>query len=762
MAASHHCLCNTHLYKNPETKTKEKKMKNLMYALLLSLLLMPARAQQMTMKASEAQRIDETSVVWSDGNLRCTLTGAAIKLDESQEYFVLQPESEYQLTWTPEHEGEELNAITAFTIESRTLRSRDDRDGIFTYTTTTGYTGDYKNYSDFGLNTVSLNTIQYLHADDAISIHTGLASDASWMFWKTEFTYLLRAITLTYEMGVTAQKPYRVLSHSVEQSGLWPSQQSYSVYKIAYQSTNVDGQPIELSGYVEFPTNGPDGACTATNVLLSSHYTQTDNAACPTSATPYMAWLTRDRQRVYVEADYMGYGISLGTPHPYLSPQIMSRGNIDILVAVHALLKDLALTDVHEHPLPTYGIGYSQGGSVALATQKAIETEDYVSDELRHAINYQTTHCGAGCYDPLATLGQYFYDDELGYALAPAFIIVGVKAAYPDIMEGIEPEDYFNKAFNDAGIIDVVRRMDTPDTELNKLIENACGSSRMSDMLSVEAQNPNSPIMQALMKALGQSNVIRDWKPQHDVYFFHNRGDNVVPYLNTMEAYNKFVADGTAHIDLVTTLIDMDHVAGAIDYFVRVFTGGYQAPAQQAERQAAKRVSRNSQMLFRWFHAEVVAEEGGRVYATGDFRMPLSDADFAISSTAKWILTNTVGESLFYAWAQPDEGYEFQGWYSESGRLLSTNAQEAPLWATSSVAEKDNGYVSGANFYPAEPETRVYARFKPTSSATSIADVKPQGNTDSPTYDLSGRRVHGKQPGRIMLQNGRKIRISVW
>jgi hypothetical protein len=55
-------------------------------------------------------------------------------------------------------------------------------------------------------------------------------------------------------------------------------------------------------------------------------------------------------------------------------------------------------------------IGYSQGGSVALATHRFIE-ENGLADELHFAGSV----CGDGPYDPVAHLGYYMNDDGETY-----------------------------------------------------------------------------------------------------------------------------------------------------------------------------------------------------------------------------------------------------------------------------------------------------------------------------------------------------------
>ena len=94
-------------------------------------------------------------------------------------------------------------------------------------------------------------------------------------------------------------------------------------------------------------------------------------------------------------------------------------------------------------------------------------------------------------------------------------------------------------------------------------------------MLCEEAQDVNSDLSQKLMKALGQCNLTRDWVPQAEIRFYHNTRDDVVPYLNTISAYNAFSNNGVSNVTLHTSTIASGHIPAAIEFMARMILGNY-------------------------------------------------------------------------------------------------------------------------------------------------------------------------------------------
>lgn len=347
-------------------------------------------------------------------------------------------------------------------------------------------------------------------------------------------------------------------------------------YTIAYRSHDVTGEEVWLSGWLAVPTSSEGGTSNADHILFSTHYTMCKNSEVPSQSDPYDSFtfnLSTNRP-VMIEPDYLGYGITSDREHPYCAPDIMAEESIDMLLACHDLLRDLHGMDCSTGAYPTYGIGYSQGGAIILACQRYVENSPKVSDAERTAIRWIRTCAGAGPYNSLATISQYLYQNTLSMPVAAPLLVMGMVTAYPEIFGDVPAERYFSDAFNAAGIVDMVRSTNYTIDELNSAISSACGSD-MQSMLSEEAKDFNSDIMQLLLKALGRSDLTRDWNPQAEIWFFHNTDDDVVPYLNTISAYNGLKDRCIGGCSMYTTGVGMSHTAAAINFMARMILGNY-------------------------------------------------------------------------------------------------------------------------------------------------------------------------------------------
>lgn len=162
--------------------------------------------------------------------------------------------------------------------------------------------------------------------------------------------------------------------------------------------------------------------------------------------------------------------------------------------------------------------------------------------------------------------------------------------------------------------------------------------------------------------------------------------------------------------------------------------------------------------LFYWYYVLLTATVGGKVYATGDWRLPLSDEDFGDQVEARWVIAGTEGRSSCYAWVQPDEGYHFVGIVDSNNQSVSTgdSLSEIRLWCNTDSVKQEDGIVSGNNFYPTAPHTftAVFEPDVPDELASPKVVAKPVRSMVM--YDLSGRRITTPHGGQVIVRNKKK------
>ncbi len=154
---------------------------------------------------------------------------------------------------------------------------------------------------------------------------------------------------------------------------------SIDVYDLKYGTVGARAEAVTASGALMIPT-GTDPACQGPrSILLYAHGTTTNRAASMANLGDpdnnegiLMAAVFAGNGYIVVAPDYAGYGDTTLPYHAYLNADQQSNDMIDALAATRAGLPNLggAVTDGGK----LFITGYSQGGYVAMATHRAMQT----------------------------------------------------------------------------------------------------------------------------------------------------------------------------------------------------------------------------------------------------------------------------------------------------------------------------------------------------------------------------------------------------
>ena len=432
------------------------------------------------------------------------------------------------------------------------------------------------------------------------------------------------------------------------------TEQNRSFYKFNYPSTNAAGEPITLSSLLAFwkpSTQMSDGV--NNSVLINSHYTITADAQCPTHITntistdypdylllsgllsgshdyPYQDLISKS---VVIMPDYEGYGISVGSTHPYLAEALTAQQVVD--GARCGLLVYQELIDSGNAPQladdwRSFSMGYSQGGAVALAVQRHIEQHD-----LSDTLHFRGSLCGDGPYDLIATLRYYMEDNGTSYdvttdhragqATLPVvlpMILKGMIDSDP-AMANYQITDYLTQNFLATGILEWlnsktvtnkqivtawIQQLTNGTTTVNGIAYPA--PANMSQMFTqhtvpafigtekavwvdlslvftegfynylTDASNFNSVpatpanAYQAMHLALANNNVCTGWEPSHRIMFMHSKKDMVVPYGNYL-AFRDTHPEGENEIYRVdSTFSTSDHLVAGTSFLLNMSNRG--------------------------------------------------------------------------------------------------------------------------------------------------------------------------------------------
>jgi predicted esterase len=151
-----------------------------------------------------------------------------------------------------------------------------------------------------------------------------------------------------------------------------------NVYHIQYETVGGQGEMTTASGALMVPT-GLDSKCQgARPVVLYAHGTSTgkafniaDLASGNNSEAILLAAVFAAQGYIVIAPNYAGYDTSSLTYHPYLVADQQSHDMMDALTAARSAFSAVGANSSSK----LFVTGYSQGGYVALATLRAMQTD---------------------------------------------------------------------------------------------------------------------------------------------------------------------------------------------------------------------------------------------------------------------------------------------------------------------------------------------------------------------------------------------------
>lgn len=285
---------------------------------------------------------------------------------------------------------------------------------------------------------------------------------------------------------------------------------SVSLYRLNYETIDGYGKKVIASGVIAIPDKG---AGVPSPLLSFQHGTIFQDQEAPSNDLVAGAPPTvlASLGYVTVAADYVGYGISKGKPHPYLLKTPSATVVTDFLKSSSKWLKrnNISLNK------QLFLTGYSEGGYVTMATHQALQARPI------RGLNLTASLPAAGPYNISRTLKSLtsLNSTRLQAAEEQRLSPVLVDWLTDQIMDGLIP-DNSDVVFQDTIIRDFLRKGADGITQHN----------------------------------------VYDWQAKDPVVLFHGRNDTTVPYFNATDAIAAMTAKGSANVTLVEcTTIPADH-----------------------------------------------------------------------------------------------------------------------------------------------------------------------------------------------------------
>jgi acetyl esterase/lipase len=359
-----------------------------------------------------------------------------------------------------------------------------------------------------------------------------------------------------------------------------------TTYKLRYNALGAAGEQSEASAAVMVPS-GSNAACSGERpVLLYAHATSVERAFDMSALAAHqearlVAAMFAAQGYIVVAPNYAGYAGSTLGYHPYLDADQQAGDMLDALRAARLSFARMAVA-ASKQLLVT---GYSQGGHVALATVRAMQSQfaaefnvtaaagmsgPYALAQFADSVFGGAPRIGATVFVPLlvnagqrAGAGLYATPGALyepAYASGIATLLPGVntleqlsaKALLPAsalfARNSLPQEAGSAQFFGDGNLIITSYR----NAYLADMAANPCNGPA-ADPLACTPQHP--------LRKLARKNDLRLFVPAAPVLLCGGDSDPTVPFFNTDAAAATWRAKGATTV----TVINIDDVPGLGD-----------------------------------------------------------------------------------------------------------------------------------------------------------------------------------------------------
>ncbi len=265
----------------------------------------------------------------------------------------------------------------------------------------------------------------------------------------------------------------------------------YSVtsYRLTYLTHDGQGKEIVASGLISVPIKA---AGARSPVISYQHGTIFKDAQAPSNNVVAIepSLVLASLGYIVVAADYIGYGASKGTPHPYLLSAPTAAAVVDFLTAARAWRQRNSVADNGQ----LFLLGYSEGGYATMAAHRALQAGSSV-----HKAELLGSVPGAGSY-------------HLGLTLD--VLLDRVRQENPLIAGLLNPGLLRHLSLT---VRNEVRRQ-----LIDVLVPNDADVGFQTTFIDNYLADDND--------AIERDSNVHDWKPELPVRMYHGREDQTVPY----------------------------------------------------------------------------------------------------------------------------------------------------------------------------------------------------------------------------------------
>jgi pimeloyl-ACP methyl ester carboxylesterase len=323
-------------------------------------------------------------------------------------------------------------------------------------------------------------------------------------------------------------------------------QHDIEIFKVTY-NTLYGGSTIHASGLIALPKTTQE-----VGMLSFQHGTLTNRAEAPSNFSAgnpntllYAAMASAGF--IGVIPDYLGFGSSSSILHPYYVEDLTASSVIDMLKAAH----ELALQKNIQFNSRLFLAGYSEGGYATMATHKAIEENGLDGFDLIASFP------GAGAYDIKGIQDYIFNLQEYDDTHYLAYLARSYQINYN---QNNLLSDFFKEPY--ASRIPLLLDGQKGADEINSQLTN-----QLTDLIQENILNAiDTDAKYSYLVADFNQNSLTDWTPKIKMFMYHGLSDATVPYQNSVDTFNKLVANGASTGVISLTPLEGTHSTAVQPY----------------------------------------------------------------------------------------------------------------------------------------------------------------------------------------------------
>jgi hypothetical protein len=351
-----------------------------------------------------------------------------------------------------------------------------------------------------------------------------------------------RIVSLKLSTVISPAQMTRGVVNGVVTQIAGPPKCAVKLYAIVYKTIGVKGEPADASaafmvpgancGKGPFPLVGyAHGTNLAKNQLITDPSTSSPNWTAPDQDPVTVAAIYAAHGYAVAATDYLGLGLSTYPFHPYLHVDSEATAVIDSMRAARSAAKRLGVA-----LRPGTGVflaGHSQGGQVAVGTQRAIEA-DYKGE-----FSVLRNGPSSGPYALSRTFQDALRNQSQDAPILAAYILTGYQKIYGNLYG--DPTTIFKPPY--ANGIDSLLPVDSYAREAE--LEGKTLPLKLGDLLQPAwvksfLTDPTNPAR----VAAADNDLLQGWVPKAQIDLCGGDRDPEVEYLNAKLAKVYFEKHG--------------------------------------------------------------------------------------------------------------------------------------------------------------------------------------------------------------------------